>query len=314
MTAIPHLSLAGADSPDGLRRFASGMAAAYSETGFAYVSGHGIPAGAIDALFDASRRFHALPQAAKDAIAVNRHHRGYIASGTATDRASSVEAATRPNLSESFIKLSDPPPGRKAWPLDGPNRWPDLPGFREAVTAFEAAAEPVARRLLAAMAMGLGAAPERLLALFDPPTAWLRLLRYPRRPADAPPDRYGSAPHTDFGCLTLLLQDDACGLEVRSADGRWIPAPPVEGALLVNTGDVVPVWSRGRWRSTPHRVVNPPDRDRYSIAYFFDPSPDARIAPLDGSAGASTGPPPFRFGDRVMAQLDATYTYRQARR
>ena len=311
MTALPHLSLAGADSPGGLRRLAGAVAAAYRETGFAHVARHGIPAAVIDALFDASRRFHALPRATKDAIAVNRHHRGYIASGTATDRASSVEAATRPNLSESFIKLSEAPPRRRgaAWPLDGPNQWPDLDGFREAAEAFEAAAEPAARRLLAAMALGLGTAPERLLRLFDPPTVWLRLLHYPRRPADMPAGRYGSAPHTDFGCLTLLLQDDAGGLEVRAADGSWISAPPVEGAILVNTGDVVPVWSGGRWRSTPHRVVNPPDRDRYSIAYFFDPSMDARIAPLDGSPNPSS----FRFGDHVMAQLDATYDYRQTR-
>ena len=307
MTAIPQLSMAGAGSPAGLRRLAGAMADAYSGTGFAYVADHGIPAAVIDALFDASRRFHALPQAVKDAVAVNRHHRGYIAPGAATDRASSVEAATRPNLSESFIALSEPPPGRRAWPLDGPNRWPDLPGFRDAVAAFEAAAEPAARRLVQAMAVGLGADPERLLALFDPPTVWLRLLRYPRRPADAPAGQYGSAPHTDFGCLTLLLQDDAGGLEVRAADGSWIPAPPVDGAVLVNTGDIVPVWSGGRWRSTAHRVVNPPDRDRYSIAYFYDPGPDARIAPLDGSRH----PPPFRFADHVMAQLDATYAYRQ---
>ena len=311
MTAIPQLSMAGADSPAGLRRLAAAMADAYSGTGFAYVAGHGIPDAAIDALFDASRRFHALPQAAKDAVAVNRHHRGYIAPETATDRASSVEAATRPNLSESFIALSEPPPGRDAWPLDGPNRWPDLPGFRDAVAAFEAAAEPTARRLVQAMAVGLGADPERLLALFDPPTVWLRLLRYPPRPADAPAGQYGSAPHTDFGCLTLLVQDDAGGLEVRAADGSWLPAPPVEGAILVNTGDIVPVWSGGRWRSTAHRVVNPPDRDRYSVAYFFDPGPDAVIAPLGGAARIASGPAPFRFADHVMAQLDATYAYRQ---
>ena len=307
MAAIPHLDMAGAGSQAGLRRFAAGMAAAYRDVGFAYVAGHGIPEGVVGALFDASRRFHAQPRAAKHAIAIDRHHRGYIASGTATDRASSVEAATRPNLSESFIKLTDPPPGRDAWPLDGPNRWPDLPGFREAVAAFEAAAEPVARRLVQAMAVGLGADPARLLALFDPPTAWLRLLRYPPRPADAPAGQYGSAPHTDFGCLTLLAQDDAGGLEVRTADGAWIAAPPVHGALLVNTGDLVPVWSGGRWRSTPHRVVNPRAGERYSIAYFYDPGPDAVIAPLDGAAE----PTPFRFGDRVMAQLDATYAYRQ---
>ena len=141
MPAIPHLSMAGVGDPEGLRRLAAEMAAAYTGVGIAYVTGHGIRAASIAALFDASRRFHALPQADKDAIAVNRHHRGYIAPGAATDRASSIEAATRPNLSESFLKLSEAPPGRPAvWPLDGPNQWPDLAGFREAVTAFEAAA------------------------------------------------------------------------------------------------------------------------------------------------------------------------------
>ena len=172
-----------------------------------------------------------------------------------------------------------------------------------------------ARRLLQALAVGLGAEPDRLLPLFDSPTVWLRLLHYPRRPKDAPADQYGSAPHTDFGCLTLLfeeglLQDAAGGLELQAADGAWIAAPPVEGALLVNTGDIVPVWSGGRWRSTPHRVVNPPDRDRYSIAWFYDPSLDATIAPLDGAER----PAPFRYGDHVMAQLDATYSYRRMQR
>ena len=160
--------------------------------------------------------------------------------------------------------------------------------------------------------MGLGAEPDRLLPLFDSPTVWLRLLHYPRRPKDAPADQYGSAPHTDFGCLTLLfeeglLQDAAGGLEVQAADGAWIAAPPVEGALLVNTGDIVPVWSGGRWRSTPHRVVNPPDRDRYSIAWFYDPSLDATIAPLDGAER----PAPFRYGDHVMAVLADISQYRR---
>ncbi len=317
MRTIPLLDMAGADEAGGLRRLADAMEAAYGGVGFAHITGHGIPAACIGALFDASRRFHALPQAAKDAIAVNRHHRGYIGPGSATDRASSIEAAIRPNLSESFIKLPDGPLGRgTAWPLDGPNRWPDLDGFRAAVEAFEAAAGPAARRLLAAMALALGVTPARLLGHFDPATVWLRLLRYPACPNDGPEGgpgggvRYGSAPHTDFGCLTLLFQDGTGGLEVRAPDGTWIPAPPVEGAMLVNTGDVVPVWSGGRWRSTPHRVIVPPDRDRYSIAWFFDPSPDALIAPLDGSAG----PAPFRFGDHVMAQLDATYAYRRTPR
>ena len=138
MPAIPHLSMAGVGDPGGLRRLAAEMAAAYTGVGFAYVTGHGIPAASIAALFDASRRFHALPQRAKDAIAVNRHHRGYIAPGAATDRASSVEAATRPNservLPETFRSAARPPGGlaaRRPQPAARSGRFPrDRDGVR----------------------------------------------------------------------------------------------------------------------------------------------------------------------------------------
>jgi len=311
ITSIPVISLEGLDSEHGQARVAGEMEAAYTAVGFAYLIDHGIPASVIDEAFAASAAFHALPLAEKQRIAVNRYHRGYIACETATDRASSIEEATQPNLSESFIKLTDPPMSAKSgWPIDGPNQWPGLPGFREALTEFEQAAEDLAHRLVGALATGMDVPPHMLLDLFNPPTAWLRLLHYPEQPADGGgPDggQFGSAPHTDFGCLTLLFQDSAGGLEVQGPDGAWIAAPPRDGAIIVNTGDIVPVWSGGRWRSTPHRVVNPLGRDRYSIAYFFDPSLDARIAPLDGS----TAPAPFVFGDHVMSQLDATYDYRR---
>lgn len=318
MTDIPRISLAAIDDPAGQTRIGEAIAQAYSTIGFAYFVDHGIDPATIDGAFAASRAFHALPQPQKDALAVNAHHRGYIASESSTDRYSSIEAASRPNLSESFIKLTDdmgdPADRIHPWPLIGPNQWPDMAGFRDRIGAFEKATDGLARRLLRAMARGLGVAPDSLLASFDRPTTWLRLLHYPPRPNGEPNhqprDQFGSAPHTDFGCLTLLFQDDAGGLEVMAPDGTWIAAAPQPGAILVNTGDIVPVWSGGRWRSTPHRVVNPAGRDRYSIAYFFDPDLDVTIAPLAGMAdGADSAP--FLFGDHVMAQLDATYDYRR---
>jgi len=319
---IPRISLAAMDSVEGRDRIAAAIAEAYSSVGFAAVVNHGIDPAIIDGAFAASREFHALPRLQKEAIAVNAHHRGYIAPESGTDRASSIEAASKPNLSESFIKLTDdmgdPADRKRPWPLIGPNQWPDVPGFRDRIGAFEKAADGLARHLLGTMAQALGIAPNALLAHFDRPTTWLRLLHYPPRPPDTPdgqphsqaPDQFGSAPHTDFGCLTLLFQDDAGGLEVMAPDGTWISAAPEPGAILVNTGDIVPVWTGGRWRSTPHRVVNPAGRDRYSIAYFFDPDLDATIAPLAGVPGGAD-PAPFLFGDHVMAQLDATYDYRR---
>lgn len=323
MANIPRISLAAIDDPAGLTRIGEAMAQAYSTIGFAYFVDHGIDPATIDGAFAASREFHALPQSQKDALAVNAHHRGYIAPESSTDRESSIEAASQPNLSESFIKLTDdmgdPADRQRPWPLVGPNQWPDVAGFRDRIGTFERAVDGLARQLLQAMAHGLDTAPDPLLAHFDRPTTWLRLLHYPPRPngqsnkpvAGAPTEQFGSAPHTDFGCLTLLFQDDAGGLEVMAPDGTWITAAPEPGAILVNTGDIVPVWSGGRWRSTPHRVINPAGRDRYSIAYFFDPDLDAVIAPLAGDPGGDAAAGAFLFGDHVMAQLDATYDYRR---
>jgi isopenicillin N synthase-like dioxygenase len=311
--AIPTIDLSGLETPAGQARAGRDLDRAYREMGFAYVVNHGVPAQALEAAFAASARFHALPAAAKQAIAVNRCHRGYLGFASGTDRASSIEAAAHPNLSESFIKLYEAAPGGPAGnPLDGPNQWPHgLDGFREAVLAYEAHAERLARALVRAMAAALAGAAQALDRHFEHPTTWLRLLHYPARPPDALPGLYGSAPHTDFGAFTILAQDEAGGLQVRHPGGDWIDVPPKPGAFVVNTGDVVPFWSGGRWRATPHRVVNPKGRERHSIAYFFDPSFEAAIAPLDPACaeGDIAG---FRFGDHVMAQLDATYDYREA--
>jgi isopenicillin N synthase-like dioxygenase len=309
--AIPTIDLHGLETPEGCARIGCDLDRAYGALGFAYVVNHGVPQATIDAVFEASARFHALPDAAKAAIAVNRFHRGYLGFASGTDRASSIEAAAHPNFSESFIKLHEPAPGVRG-PLDGPNQWPDgLAGFKEAVLTYEAQIERLARLLVRAVAEALAGDASALDPAFTRPTTWLRLLHYPARPADAPPGLYGSAPHTDFGALTILAQDEAGGLQVRDPGGAWIDVPPRPGAFVVNTGDAVPVWSGGRWRSTPHRVVNPQGRERYSVAYFFDPGFDVRIAPLD-PAHAATSMSGFRFGDHVMAQLDATYDYREA--
>ena len=197
--AIPTIDLDDLDTPDGSARVGRDLDRAYGALGFAYVVNHGVPQEAIDGVFDASAQFHALPPAAKQAIAVNRFHRGYLGFATATDRASSIEAAAHPNFSESFIKLHEPASGGRG-PLDGPNQWPDgLAGFKEAVLAYEAHLERLARGLVRAVAEALAGDASALDPAFTRPTTWLRLLHYPARPADAPPGLYGSAPHTDFG-------------------------------------------------------------------------------------------------------------------
>jgi isopenicillin N synthase-like dioxygenase len=143
------------------------------------------------------------------------------------------------------------------------------------------------------------------MAGFEVPTTWLRLLHYPSGSAQDPDDLYGSAPHTDFGALTFLAQDNVGGLQVQTPNGDWIDAPRVEGSFVVNVGDMLHRMSNGRLLSTPHRVINRSGHERYSCPFFYDPHVSTVIKPLAG-----TGQPrfePLLFADFLRSELEASY-------
>lgn len=80
----------------------------------------------------------------------------------------------------------------------------------------------------------------------------------------------GSSPHTDWGYLTLILQDDVGGLQLRHNDA-WIDVPYVANSLVVNGGDFLHVLSGGLYRSPVHRVLSPVTRGRTSFVLFYYP-------------------------------------------
>ena len=140
---------------------------------------------------------------------------------------------------------------------------------------------------------------------FAKPTTWLRLLHYPPLVRGSPSDLYGSAPHTDFGCLTILAQDDIGGLQVQSRENNWIDVPKLENSFVVNIGDTLHRMTNGILRSTPHRVINTSGREKYSCPFFYDPHVSLDVAPLKG-----TGKPKFKainFGDFLRKELGASY-------
>jgi len=161
------------------------------------------------------------------------------------------------------------------------------------------------RRLMGLALDALGVQDRTILAAFETPTIWLRLLRYPPQSPQAPDDLFGSAPHMDFGCLTLLAQDDVGGLQVQTPAGNWVDAKPLDGALVVNVGDMLHRLSNGRLRSTPHRVINATGRERYSVPFFFDPHVSTTIAPLPGTG--KTQFEPMNFGEFLRGELEAGY-------
>jgi isopenicillin N synthase-like dioxygenase len=289
---------------------------AFRTVGFCYFANTGVDPALLDGVFAASRRFHALPDDAKHAITMNEFHRGYMAPKTSVLETSSVARVTQPNFSESFMLMHEVPPDdlRFGTPLNGPNQWPaGLPDFREAVQAYDTAMREFCLRLLRPIALALGAPRDALLPFFQRPTTFLRLLHYPPQPPDAPDDAFGSAPHTDYGFITILAQDNAGGLEVRPRGGSWVPAPPIPGTFVVNVADMLARWTNDRWQSTPHRVKNLSGGDRYSCPYFFDMDLDATVACLETCCGAGNPPryAPVRYDDYLLERLNRNYSYRK---
>src|SRR5438093_1107859 len=113
------------------------------------------------------------------------------------------------------------------------------------------------------------------------PLVLFRIFNYPST-RDEPPDEetWGVGEHTDYGLLTILRQDDAGGLQVKSPGG-WLDAPPIPNAFVCNIGDMLDRMTGGFYRSTPHRVRNPSRRARLSFPFFFDPNVDAEVKPID---------------------------------
>jgi isopenicillin N synthase-like dioxygenase len=312
MDAIPVVDIAGADAAAALGR-------ALERIGFAYIIGHGVAPSLINAAFAASREFHASSLELKQSLKINEFHRGYMGMATSTIVTSSVARVTKPNLSESLmlmheVSLDDPRAVARA-PLQGPNQWPEwLPDFRSPIGAYTAALDGVSRRIVQLIATALDLPATALDRYFERPTTFLRLLHYPPQPAEAADDQFGSAPHTDYGIITLVAQDDSGGLQVRPLGGSWIDAPPIPGTFVLNVADMLARWTNDRFVSTPHRVVNRSSGDRYSIPYFFDTAMDSVIECLPTCTGAGNPPryPAERYGDYLMNRLDRNYTYRQA--
>jgi len=115
------------------------------------------------------------------------------------------------------------------------------------------------------------------------PAAPLRLLHYPRAQKTTV-RQLGASAHTDFGAITLLLQDGNPGLEVLDTNsGDWMPIEPNPDSYVVNVGDMLSKWTAGRYKSSVHRVLNKNPTDRYSVVFFFDGNLDCPLTPLDGS-------------------------------
>ena len=253
-------------------------------SGFFYIVGHGVDPDLILRLERLSRDFFDKSATEKLSIQMSkggRAWRGYFAVG---DELTSGRPDQKEGLYFGSELPDDHPDVVAGTPMHGRNLFPEIPGFREAALEYIAAMTRLGHAMAAGLSLSLGLHERYIHDRYTAdPLVLFRIFNYPRpsappEDADAP---WGVGEHTDYGLLTILWQDEAGGLQVKSRR-RWIEAPPIPGAFLCNIGDMLDRLTRGAYRSTPHRVRNRSTRDRLSFAFFFDPNFHAEIHPIEG--------------------------------
>ncbi|MBD8218898.1 isopenicillin N synthase family oxygenase [Microbacterium sp. CFBP 13617] len=275
---LPVLDLSLLDQgPDAAARFRDELRAATHDVGFFYLTGTGVSPALEASLLAAAKGFFALPEADKLAIenVTSPHFRGYTRVGGERTQGR-VDWREQIDIGPEREAITDPDaPGYDR--LIGPNLWPAAqPELKEVVTEWHDHLTGVARKLLRAWALALGAEEQYFDRHFGDPQTLIKIVRYPGK--DDPTPQQGVGAHKDSGVLTLLwVEPGKGGLQVER-DGEWVDAPPVSGAFVVNIGELLEYATQGYLRATNHRVISPrfPD-ERISVPFFFNPALDARL-------------------------------------
>ena len=222
---IPKIDISEIEEKEFSRTLLQDFFSAYNKYGFGYIINHGIEKTLIEKLFQVSKQFHAQPLSEKMRVALDHNHRGYIAINTSTDVNSKLADVKKPNQSESFMMMREDKSELPDVYLSGPNQWPKLENFKEVLEKYTCNMTKLGRNLMRLALLSSGVKDLSVMQSLDTPTIWLRLLHYPPISKNSPSDLYGSAPHTDFGCLTILAQDEIGGLQVQTRESEWIDVP-----------------------------------------------------------------------------------------
>ncbi len=181
------------------------------------------------------------------------------------------------------------------------NMWPPYPdNFKIEIEDYFKKTRQLAFQLLKSIAFSIGQDATFFDDKFDKPMALLRGNYYPERPVHATDKDFGIAPHTDYGCITLLSTDGTPGLEVQLQNGQWKSVQADPGTFIINFGEMLEIWSGSKVRATPHRVLGG-KHERISIPLFFNPNYDTNVAAPNAD--------PVSAGEYLSRRYNETYTH-----
>ena len=260
------------------------------ETGFLIIEGHGVPKKVINEQWDIVSKFFSSPLDIKREVRVP--YSGYPYGWIGPDQealAASKGEETPPDLKESFNggplnipkNIKDPAAYEFCYQ---PSLWPQIDGFREIWESYYSEMESLAKRIMVAFAEALGLESSYFDSFINNPISALRALHYPETKDIIIDKQQRAGAHTDYGSLTILLpQTGTTGLQIKKKN-TWIDVPALQDCFVINIGDLMELWTAGRWVSTLHRVVAKPNQSpRKSLAYFHQPDWEAIIKPINAS-------------------------------
>lgn len=259
---------------------------ACKEIGFFYAIGHGVPSSLTSAVLSLSYEFFHLSNEDKVKIKMGSKtgFRGYQMVGENITKG-------KPDLHEAidcYKEFEYNTYGELGHPLFGPNLWPETPQkFKPVMEEYITVMKDLSRKILRGIALALGGPHDAFEEKTNDPFWVMRVIGYPPLTNEVHSIKAGDSEiscgaHTDYGLLTLVNQDsESCALQVRNQSGDWIWAQPLPGTFVVNIGDMMKIWSNGRYEPTVHRVINKNPKYRVSVPFFLEPNFDAVIEPMN---------------------------------
>ncbi|KAK3034257.1 hypothetical protein RJ639_032192 [Escallonia herrerae] len=241
---------------------------ACKDWGFFQVTNHGITAEVLQGTKKAAAEFFNLPIQEKTKYLFRPEFRqGY-------GQPFPVAEDERLDWSDSLLLFLDPSQNRC------PELWPATPPeFKGAVEAYSAGVRKITEELFGCLSLIMGLEKDALLGLHEEMRTLMRMNYYPL--CCRHDQVLGLNSHTDVCTITILMQDDdVTGLQIRY-NGGWVPVKPLPNSLIVNVGDILEIWSNGKYKSIEHRAVTSETRERISVGLFFSPHTAVEIEPLE---------------------------------
>lgn len=295
------------------------VARACRDIGFLVITHHGIAAATIKDAFAAAKAYFDQSEDEKRKVPMTPEYPYGYDCGEVLSKSRDDDGAGKADLKETF-QVCLGAHGRE--PLIAP-LWPLGPAsFQPAMTAYYRALETLASTMMRVFACALELPPTWFDDKIDNHMSSLRILNYPHQEHAPGTEQIRASAHTDYGSLTILAVDDAPGgLQVRGLDGEWQDVVAPAGSFIVNLGDLMNCWTNEQWRSTMHRVVNPPpvavtgrtDNRRQSIAFFHCINADTVVECIESCQSADNPPKyaPVLAGEYLLAKHAAAQGHKK---